>query len=179
MTEPALSADDLFRLLLDETRLAILGLAAVKACSMDDLAAQIAGKRADLERQVNQLVAAGLLIRDDGRIRLDVKTLRGLKQELFARPPAPLPESPDEQVLATFVRDGRIAQLPAQMSRRIVVLRWLAAQLEPDREYTEREINELLNGHSEDYATLRRYLVDWELVTRQGGLYRRAAPVGD
>lgn len=172
--EPTPSAETLFKLLLDETRLAILGLAAVKAWTMDELAAQIPGKRADLERQVNQLVATGLLSRSAGRVRLDVKTLRGLKQELFARPAAPPPESPDAQVLATFVRDGRIVQLPAQLSRRMVVLRWLADQLEPGRDYTEREINDLLSGHSEDHATLRRYLVDWELVTRQGGLYRKA-----
>ncbi len=175
--DPTPNPDDLLKLLLDETRLAVLGLAAVKTWPMDELAAQVPGKRADLDRQINQLVAAGLLTRADGCIRLDVKALRAAKQGLFARPAAPSPASPDEQVLATFVRDGRIVQLPAQFAKRIVVLRWLAGHFEPGRAYTEREVNELLSGHSEDHATLRRYLVDLELVTREAGLYRRAAAV--
>ena len=166
---------DLLKLLLDETRLAIIGLVAVKPCAVDELAGQLPVKRADLERQVSQLVSVGLLTRADGQLRLDVKALQTLKQNLFARPAPPQPETPAEQVLATFVRDGRIVQLPALQAKRGVVLRWLADQFTPDRAYTEPEVNELLSGHSEDYATLRRYLVDWGLVTRTDGVYRRAA----
>lgn len=177
MTNDTPNPTDLLKLLLDETRLAIVGLAAVKPCRMDELASQVPGKRGDLERQVNQLIAVGLLVRDDERIRLDVKALRALKQDLFARPAPPQPETPDEQVLATFVRDGRIVRLPAQRSKHLVILRWLAEQFAPDRAYSEPEVNELLGRHGEDHATLRRYLVNWGLVTRDGGVYRRAAAV--
>jgi hypothetical protein len=174
MIAPAPNPTDLLKLLLDETRLAVAGLVAVKPRRMDDLANQLPVKRADLERQVNQLVAFGLLTREDGQICLDVKALRGLKQDLFARPVEPTPETPEAQVLATFVRGGRIVQLPAQFTKRVVVLRWLADQFAPDRDYSEAEVNELLAGHSEDHATLRRYLVDLGLVTRQAGRYRKA-----
>ena len=174
MTNDTPNPVDLLKLLLDETRLAIVGSVAVQPRELDDLASQLPVKRADLERQVSQLVATGLLTRADGQLSLDVKAVQSLKQSLFARPTPPQPETPDEQVLATFTQDGRIVQLPAQQSKRIVVLRWLADQLPPGRAYTEPEINELLDGHSEDYATLRRYLVDWGLLTRDHGVYRRA-----
>jgi hypothetical protein len=66
-----------------------------------------------------------------------------------------------------------MVQYPAQHIKRLVVLRWLASHFEPGREYVEREVNEILAGHSEDHATLRRFLVDEELLVRQDGIYRR------
>lgn len=171
-----LTTDQLVRLLLDEDRLAILGRAAQAPCSADDLAATITGKRAALTRHLTQLTDAGLLTvgGDPGheRYMLDVRMIQSLKQTLFARP-AP-PTGPEERVLAAFVREGRLVQYPVQHSKQMVILRWLAAGFDPEREYAEREVNDLLAGHGEDYATLRRYLVDAGLLTRSAGIYRRA-----
>jgi hypothetical protein len=49
----------------------------------------------------------------------------------------------------------------------------LAGHFEPGRTYPEREVNEILAGHSEDFATLRRYLVDYGYLARHGGIYQR------
>jgi hypothetical protein len=169
-----LDAVALIKVILDEERLAILGLTAQRPHTVRELAAALPGKRTPPAKHVTQLVEAGLLVEVGAEsYALNVRQLQQWKRELFARPAAPPPESTDEQILATFVRGDKLVQYPAQHTKRLVVLRWLAAHFEPGRAYPEREVNEILTGHSEDYATLRRYLIDHELLVRQDGVYRR------
>lgn len=172
-----LTTDQLARLLLDEDRLVILGSAALRPCSVDELAAAISGKRSSLARHLAQLTEAGLLTVSDAlgqeRYALDVRSIQTMKQTLFARGEQSAPTTPEEKVLAGFVHNGLLTQIPAQHSKRLIALRWLATHFDPDRTYTEREVNELLAPHAEDPATLRRYLVDAGLMTRDQGIYRR------
>jgi DNA-binding transcriptional ArsR family regulator len=79
-----------------------------------------------------------------------------------------------DRVLRVFVRDGKLTQIPAVHSKRIVVLDWLANRFEPGRAYPEAEVNETLKAVHPDYAALRRYLVDEEFLHRRDGFYWRA-----
>jgi hypothetical protein len=54
-----------------------------------------------------------------------------------------------------------------------VVLEYLAARFEEGTDYAEAEVNDLLGQFHEDYAWLRRCLVDEGLLTRTAGVYRR------
>ncbi len=56
----------------------------------------------------------------------------------------------------------------------MVVLRWLADHFRPAERYSEKQVNELLQRYHDDRATLRRLLVDSELMQRKGGFYWRA-----
>lgn len=81
----------------------------------------------------------------------------------------------DERVLASFLTtDGRLHTIPARHSKLLVVLDRLAQEFEPGRSYTETEVNEVLQRFHPDYAALRRYLVDDEFLTREGGRYWRS-----
>ena len=44
---------------------------------------------------------------------------------------------------------------------------------QPEKIYTEPELNEILLRFHEDYCTLRRDMISEGLLTRDGGLYRR------
>jgi hypothetical protein len=44
-----------------------------------------------------------------------------------------------------------------------------------DRPYPEKEVNQRLALFHPDGASLRRYLVEYALLTREAGVYRRAA----
>ena len=79
-----------------------------------------------------------------------------------------------DRVLRVFVRDGRLTQIPAVHSKRLVVLDWLANMFEPGRAYPEPEVNETLKAVHPDFAALRRYLVDEEFLHRRDGFYWRA-----
>ena len=86
--------------------------------------------------------------------------------------------------LQVFLGDGRIETMPARHSRRRLMLDQIAQAFEPVVRYPERQVSLFLGTLHPDYAALRRYLVDEELLTRSGGLYWRTggtvpAPAGD
>ncbi|MFL5749697.1 MAG: DUF2087 domain-containing protein [Chloroflexota bacterium] len=83
-----------------------------------------------------------------------------------------------EKVIRAFVRDGRLVSIPAKPSKRNLLLPWLLDQCFPeDRDYEEKEVNQRLALMHRDVSALRRYLVDAGLMTRDGGIYRRATPL--
>lgn len=77
-------------------------------------------------------------------------------------------------VLRGFLVDGRLVSIPAARSKRMVLLDFLAQRFEPGRVYPEREVNRLLGAVHDDFAALRRYLVNEEFLERRGGFYWRA-----
>ena len=90
--------------------------------------------------------------------------------------PAVEPDAYRAKVLRTFMKPGRPVQLPAQLKKRLIVLERLVEEFEPDRKYTEREVNQILVEFNEDVATLRRYMVDYGLMDREAGIYWRVDP---
>lgn len=87
---------------------------------------------------------------------------------------------PDRDVvLSRFLAGGRIAQMPAKRSRRLVVLDHVARAFEPGRRYAEQDVNVVLRAFFADYAALRRYLVDEGFLARDGGEYWRSGGVVD
>jgi hypothetical protein len=77
--------------------------------------------------------------------------------------------------LRPFVRDARISALPAKHSVRLLLLDRVAQAFEPGRRYQEAAVNEILKDLIDDYVTLRRYLVDEELLSRTtDGTYWRS-----
>jgi DNA-binding transcriptional ArsR family regulator len=83
----------------------------------------------------------------------------------------------ETKILRSFLVDGRLASIPAQGRKRLVVLRFLVERVFTEaREYPEKEVNQRLAAFHTDVAALRRYLVDERLVDRAAGLYRRCDP---
>ncbi len=83
----------------------------------------------------------------------------------------------DNQVLATFIRGGRITLLPARQKKRRILLGWLADHFRPGERYSEQQVNEILARYHDDYVTLRRYLIDEEFMQRERGEYWRFGTV--
>ena len=50
----------------------------------------------------------------------------------------------------------------------------VVSRFEPGRDYAEREVNEVLLGVHEDFAYLRRELVNYHYLQREDGRYRTA-----
>jgi hypothetical protein len=83
-----------------------------------------------------------------------------------------------EKVIRAFVKDGRLVSIPAKPSKRDLLLPWILDQAFPeDRDYEEKEVNMRLALLHPDVSALRRYLIDAGLMTRDQGIYRRAAPM--
>jgi hypothetical protein len=80
-------------------------------------------------------------------------------------------------LVRTFVHDGVLTGLPAKFEKRRLVMEHVADHFEPGRRYTEQEVDGVLLGLTEaggtDHVTVRRYLVDYCLLSREDGVYWR------
>jgi DNA-binding transcriptional ArsR family regulator len=167
--------ETLFKALADEKRIKILAAAIDRELSIDDLMAVTGLPR----RAVSQCVAylqriellvstessGGPMYRFSRRPLIDALRTMHPRQEQsdFGDDLAEY----DQKVLSTFMEDGRLKSIPAQARKREVILRFLAEQFEPARMYGEREVNEILRRYHEDVASLRRYMVDAGIISRQ------------
>lgn len=183
-----------FKALADETRLKMVALLASKSCSGDQLAELLSIKRATVSHHLSKLADAGLVsfISEGHRkfyaLRLD--TVRATAQQLQAKDPGlQLPENADTRrfypnrapydeydrkvVKDFFHSDGSLRQLPMQRKKFLAVLKHILQDIEPGREYTEKEINALLKRRHPDTASLRRGMIDFRLMERKSGVYWR------
>jgi hypothetical protein len=168
-----MKAATLSGLLGDDERLRVVAAIALGARTIDDVATTGDLEPQNVRRALPRLISAGVVEEHNG-LRIDVAALREAARE---RPPRrrELPDATPEQarVLRNFVEEGRLRALPVRATQRRVVLEYLAHRFEEGVEYPEPAVNELLGRFHDDYASLRRHLVDEGLVTRSAGLYRR------
>jgi hypothetical protein len=122
---------------------------------------------------LNRFVEAGLAV-DSGDGAYFVVEEAFTQAARAAAPPPPAEDDDVPSVLRAFVRDGRITSIPAQHSKRLVLLDMLSQQFEPGRRYSEPEVNAVLHRWHDDHAALRRYLVDDGFLDRDAGQYWRA-----
>lgn len=80
----------------------------------------------------------------------------------------------ERRVLDTFFDGNRLVLMPTRRAKRLVVLDQVAQLFELGRTYPEHEVNALLAPVHPDVPALRRYLVDEEFLTRDGGVYWRS-----
>lgn len=83
------------------------------------------------------------------------------------------------RLVARLFTDGRLAQVPAKRKTRAGALLEVLTRFEPGRVYAEPEVNQVLLEVHEDFAYLRRELVNYHYLERAEGRYWvvKAAPV--
>ncbi|MCJ7739368.1 MAG: DUF2087 domain-containing protein [Anaerolineae bacterium] len=174
---------ELFKALGHPARLLILNLIRMKPRHGEELAVILQLNPATISHHLSKLAAVGLLESHKDQYyqvySLVVGLLSKTIDEVVDLPQEGLRAHVEEdayrkKVLKTFFRHGRLVQLPAQLKKRLVILEHIAAEFEPDRTYTEHEINQVLLEFNEDVATLRRWLIDLGLLQREAGDYWRS-----
>lgn len=60
----------------------------------------------------------------------------------------------------------RLKVFSAREKKKIVILKEIAGQFERDKHYTEPEVNEILKAVYADFATIRRYLIEYGFMDR-------------
>ncbi len=163
-------------LLADPTRLKVVAALALGASTLQDVAEAASLPVKDVALAARRLARAGLVRRDGAALQLRTEQFGAVARAAAeaAPPPERLSDDPAEDaVLSAFVRRGRLVSIPAQLSKRRVVLEHIVRVFEPGVRYPEREVNALLAVWHPDHAALRRYLVDEGLLSREAGLYWR------
>lgn len=179
--------------LSDPVRLRVL--AAVVSAPRPEAAAELSDAtglpRKEVDRALRSLEAAGVIQvaapaagPQDQRWEAVPETFADATRQVARMRPPVDPEAlgatPEQiPVLRGFLADDRLSGIPAQQSKRAVVLDFVAQQFEPGRRYSEPEVNRTLHRLWDDHATLRRILVDEGLLDREGGRYWRAGGTFD
>ena len=182
--EPTPDLVQFFKALADESRLKIVGLLARESYSGERLAELLDLKPATVSHHLARLAEAGLVsARMAGHAKLyslRLDAVHAMANRLLARDA--LPEAArrlevaedDRQVLDDFLRpDGSLIRIPVQQKKLKVVLRHLLNEFEPGRDYPEKEANAILASFNPDTASLRRAMIEYKLMERSAGQYRR------
>jgi DNA-binding transcriptional ArsR family regulator len=182
MTETLL---EFFKAMADASRLKIIGLLAGGERSVQDLARALGLKEPTVSHHLAILKAQGLVTAraegttrwhalDRGALeRLTKRVLQPASEKSARQSPRPAQDF-DAKVLKNFVAaDGTLKQVPAARKKRGVVLRWLMRDFEPGRRYSEAEVNERIQTHHWDSATLRRELIGHRMLARKDRAYWR------
>lgn len=169
-----------FKALADLNRLKIVGLLSQQPCSVEQLAALLDISVSTTSHHLARLAEAGLVsARTDGHYyiySLQTEVLHQMAQRLLQGENLPRlsenvdVEAYDRKVLDAFTTsDGRIKAFPTQEKKLLVILRYAVKAFETGQHYSEKQVNEILSRYNEDTAWLRRNLVEYGLMARQGG----------
>jgi len=169
-----------FKALADENRLKIVGLLSQQPYTVEKLAEALGVSVSTTSHHLSRLAKAGLVAaRTDGHYyiySLQPEVLKSMAQRLLKAEELPRLSSGtdkdafDRKVMDNFTdSEGRITAFPAQEKKFLVLLRYAAKAFEPGLRYPEKQVNEILARFHEDTALLRRSLVDYRLMSREGG----------
>jgi hypothetical protein len=177
VTAPPPSTREIVGALAGPARLRVLAAVVLGARSVADVVAVTAQGQNEVATALRRLARAGLIAQTDAGWTVVEQTLQdAVRVETPAREPEDFGITDRRQlaVLRAFIRDGRLSAMPAQASKRAIVLEHLATLFEPGHRYAEREVDSILRAVHPDYAMLRRYLVEAQLLARDHGVYWRS-----
>ena len=169
-----------FKALSDANRLKIIALLAREALSVEQLAEKLGLNSSTVSHHLSRLSKIGLVsARAEGYYsiyRLELTALTDMAQRLLSEEMLPAVaanvdvEAYDRKVLNTYMSsDGRLAAFPVQRKKEQAILRYIVRVFEPNQRYSEKRVNKILSQFSEDTARLRRNLVEFGFMERQGG----------
>ena len=169
-----------FKALSDANRLKIIGLLAQQELSVEQMAEMLHLKAPTVSHHLAKLSKAGLVsARPESYYsiyRLEQSALEAMSKRLITRETLPDTaadvdmDAYDRKVIKTYsLPDGRLKTIPLQQKKLVAVLRYVSNAFEMDKRYTEKQVNEILTRFNEDYALLRRELVEFGFMQRQGG----------
>jgi hypothetical protein len=184
-TPSEVTPEEALRLLADPERLSVAGALAIRAATAAELSSSLGLRPDRVRRHLSKLTAVGIV-----RVDRDRRTYRYRPEMLrqAARSTGPSREAglalgavydEEQQVLRRYFRGGRLREIPAKHSKRLIILSRLALEFEVGVRYTEKQINQTLKQFHNDHAALRRYLVDEGFLSRERGQYWRSGGLVD
>lgn len=171
-----------FKALADTNRLKIIGLLAQKDLSVEQMAEMLSIASSTVSHHLSRLSKAGLVsAHAEGYYniyQLNAKKLESLSKELLT--PEQLPtfvreidmDAYDQKVVKNFTNpDGTLKTIPGQRKKLLAILQYILPEFESSKQYQEKEVNQILERFHEDYAQLRRDMIDTGLMKRENGIY--------
>ena len=170
---------ELLKLLADETRLEILNILLKEDSYVEKIACELSLTPATICYHLKKMESAGVV----NCSRSQFYMIYSLNREIFDKPLLELikkdekivdtEEKYKKEVLSNFFKYGCLTQIPTQRKKREIVLAEILEQFEFDREYPEKEVNEIILRYHEDFCTIRREMIAFGMMTRDHEIYQR------
>ena len=170
---------ELLKLLADETRLEILGILLKEDSYVEKIACELSLTPATICYHLKKMESAGVV----NCSRSQFYIIYSLNREIFDKPLFELIKKDEEivdteekykkEVISNFFKYGRLTQIPTQRKKREIVLAQIVEQFDFEREYPEKEINEIILRYHEDFCTIRREMIAFGMMTRDHEIYKR------
>ena len=165
----------LLGVMAEPSRMKVAAALSLGAWTVKEVVAATKLSTKEVEHALARLTAGGLVERDAAGYRLRVEDLQAAARAAAnERKSAEGTPEGAGAVVARFVKGGRLTSLPMAQSKRAAVLDFVAQAFTPGRRYPEKKVNEMLAGFYDDYASLRRFLVDEGFMERANGHYWRS-----
>ena len=75
-------------------------------------------------------------------------------------------------VIKDFFKYGKLKSIPVQQKKRRIVLEKILESFQTNKEYTEREVNVIIADFHDDFCTIRRDMVGFDMLERDNGIYK-------
>jgi hypothetical protein len=150
-------------LFTDEERFKVLEAVALGAGTVERITAMTGMNNPAITKALVKLEGVGLVGKRRGGYVFRIEVLRDLNKSLGQE----TGKKPKESGLERFMRDGKITTYPKLSEDKLLVLSHLAGLFEYNREYPEKEVNEMLKTVNPDFASYRRYLIDAGVMERE------------
>ena len=170
---------ELLKLLADETRLEILNILLKEDSYVEKIACELSLTPATICYHLKKMESAGVV----NCSRSQFYIIYSLNREIFDKPLFELIKKDEEivdteekykkEVISNFFKYGRLTQIPTQRKKREIVLAQIVEQFDFEREYPEKEVNEIILRYHEDFCTIRREMIAFGMMTRDHEIYKR------
>ena len=76
-----------------------------------------------------------------------------------------------QKVLKTFFKKDKLIKLPVQWKKRMIILDEFVKKFKPGTKYSENEVDDIIMQSYDDYCTIRRLLIDVDIMKRENQIY--------
>lgn len=173
----------LFKALADQSRVKILATLLEEPKYVELIAERLALTPSTVSFHLKKLEEVGLVEKKKDQyyivysIRLDLLELPLIELLEASQPMIDSDEQREQayrsNVLKQFIKYDQLISIPVQRKKRRIILEHIVQSFMPNTEYPEKEVNRMLSLFHEDFALLRRSLIEEQLMERKDGIYQR------
>jgi len=181
-----------FKALADESRLKIIGILATQECSVEELAVLLELKEPTISHHLTKLKQLQLVrMRPEGNThfyQLDKEVWQTMSKEVFNA--EKITSFADDvnlrtweiKVLNSYIEGDfqnsesmqYLREIPNASKKRLTILKWIIDKFEMGVNYSGDTVDEILKRYYPDFETLRKALIDSQLMQEKNGMYWRS-----
>jgi len=188
-TPPTHTIDNVIAAVLNTERLTLIAHLSQGEFSVTELSQILKLNQKDIQRHLEVLETADLVKVVDRDERLfyhfNPNQIEELNRQYFAQTNKPVNLSAydlsndQKKIVVQYTRDdGSLKMIPTKSKKIIAILEYVIVSFEKNRDYNEKQVNDILEKFHPDTSALRRYMIDYGYLGREndGSRYWRIDP---